>query len=71
MNQAGVDGDERGRFMKNERSVALPRAGVANFYVIVPSLGIMLIFAAAAYAVTINGDLTLPIAGSGYQLRRR
>jgi len=37
--------------MKNGTSVALPRTGVANFYVIVPSLGIMLIFAAAAYAV--------------------
>ena len=37
--------------MKNGRSVALPCTGVANFYVIVPSLGIMLIFAAAAYAV--------------------
>ena len=37
--------------MKSKRSVALPRTGVTNFYVIVPSLGIMLLFAAAAYAV--------------------
>jgi exopolysaccharide production protein ExoQ len=51
MNHSGVDGDERGRFMKSKRSVALPRTGVTNFYVIVPSLGIMLLFAAAAYAV--------------------